>query len=406
MKILYITREHFPSFRADIKSLFGKYLPEQGIYASIIAQRSNEDSYLWEGGELFLYKKTSSKIINNIKTLLLETFGVIKNIKNYDAVQVRDKVTIALICLIIAKFNKKPFFFWMSWPFPEDDLEKVKIQGTSLGFFRLIYFFVRGYLLKFFQYKIVFPFSNHIFVQSEAMKEWLSEKGIDKCKMTPVPMGVDLDEIHETSSLKKFPQSLENKKNIAYIGSLRQTRRIDILLDIFKKILSKEQNTHLLLIGGTPLGENINWVHEKITQLGLSNYITITGWIPQTEAWAYLRMSHLALNLIPRNIVFDTSSPTKIIEYAALGVPCVVTDNPDQKDMIKKLNCGICVPYDSDAIVDAVLRILQDPELSQYYSKNGKNTIGKYRSYSVVSRELAQKYADLLMETQSCRGAI
>lgn len=401
MKILYITREHFPTFRIDIKRLFGKYLPKHGVFTSIIAQRSNEESYLWEGGELLLYNKTGSKILNSIKAIVIETFLIIKNIKKYDVVQVRDKVTIALICLLIAKATCKPFFFWMSWPFSEDDLEKVKIQGSSQGSFRTLFTFIRGHLLRFFQYKILFPLSDHIFVQSEAMKSWLFEKGIDNRKMTAVPMGVDLDEVCGAVPLKEIPQTLVNKKIIAYAGSLRQTRRVDILLDVFKKIFQKEQNAHLLLIGGTPLGENINWLHEEITRLGLDNNVTITGWISQAEAWSYLQLAHIALNLLPRNVVFDTSSPTKLIEYAALGIPCIVTDNPDQKDLIARLNCGICTSYDVSEIVAAALHLLGDQKLLQYYAENGKKNIGRYRSYSLISQKLAEKYNNLLVTAYS-----
>lgn len=394
MKILYITREPFPTFRTDIKILFGKYLPKYRVYASIIAHRCTEKDYQWNGGERLLYNKAEWKIFRTVKEIATETLLSIKKLKEHDILQVRDKVAVSLLCLPIARIFNKPFYFWMSWPFPEDDLEKVKIQGRSLGIPAMIFTFIRGRLLQFFQYKVLFSYADHIFVQSKAMKIWLTEKGIDDRKMTPVPMGVDLEAIRSSIPTNKL--SLKNKKIISYVGSLSQTRRGDILLDILEKLLHEEPNTHLLLIGGLPLGKDINWFQETARERGIEEHITITGWLSQEEAWSYLQLSDIALNILPRQVLFDTSSPTKLLEYAALGIPCVVTDNPDQKEMIEKLQCGVCVPYDVNVITKAVLDLINNPKLLKRYANSGMNNIGKYRSYSKISEILAKKYHELL----------
>jgi hypothetical protein len=56
MRILFLTAETCPTFRADVTVLFGKYLPRHGIQSDIVAGRTpgTEEPIHWGGGKAYL----------------------------------------------------------------------------------------------------------------------------------------------------------------------------------------------------------------------------------------------------------------------------------------------------------------------------------------------------------------
>src|SRR6185295_6774848 len=103
----------------------------------------------------------------------------------YDAVQVRDKFLVGVIALACARLWGVRSFFWLSFPVPEAQLLRAR-SGTArhpwLG--RL-----RGWGTGLLLYRVLLPRSDHVFVQSEQMRVNFCARGIDRSRLTPVPMG-------------------------------------------------------------------------------------------------------------------------------------------------------------------------------------------------------------------------
>lgn len=65
--------------------------------------------------------------------------------------------------------------------------------------------------------------------------------------------------------------------------------------------------------------------------------------------------------LSPKTAEARWSSPLKVYEAIAAGVPCVVTDVGEQADLVRRLGCGIVVPTgDPSALASAVRRLATD----------------------------------------------
>lgn len=55
IRLLYLTAENWPTFRADVAVLFGKYLPRVGVNADLVACRERDRARSgWGGGAAFL----------------------------------------------------------------------------------------------------------------------------------------------------------------------------------------------------------------------------------------------------------------------------------------------------------------------------------------------------------------
>jgi glycosyltransferase involved in cell wall biosynthesis len=102
------------------------------------------------------------------------------------------------------------------------------------------------------------------------------------------------------------------------------------------------------------------------------------------------------LSPIPRGTLFDVSSPTKLVEYLALGIPGVANDIPDQALVIEESGAGLCVPMQADAFADATLRLLSDPALAAACAARGPAWVRAHRTYDILGRDVALAYTCIL----------
>ncbi len=79
------------------------------------------------------------------------------------------------------------------------------------------------------------------------------------------------------------------------------------------------------------------------------------------------------------------ASPTKLVEYMAMGKAVVANTHPDQKLLIDESGCGYCVPWDEDAFADAVVKLMRAPELAQGMGERGRRYVIEHRSYGVIA---------------------
>src|SRR5947209_19304781 len=60
-RLLFIVDTGFPTFRADVSSLFGTYLPRHGVLTDLAAE-ADGDGGPWEAGDVFLTYRRRSRL--------------------------------------------------------------------------------------------------------------------------------------------------------------------------------------------------------------------------------------------------------------------------------------------------------------------------------------------------------
>jgi glycosyltransferase involved in cell wall biosynthesis len=320
-------------------------------------------------------KKNLQDILND-----LNIFRLLAK-KHYDFILIRDKFLPTIYSIIASKFNRAKFIFWLSFPFPEVDFYKIENRTARYPFIYLL----RGHFRKFVLYKIIFRYADHIFVQTSYMKEFIhKEYGMAKKKMTPVPMGVDFDRVpyfgHKISS-----DNSGEKKSIIYLGTLVKTRKLDFLIRVFNIVKKRIPNSVLYLVGGGVDESDEDFLLSEIEKFDLNESVVITGMLPQLEAWQYVKKAHVCVSPIFPSLILNCGSPTKLIEYMAMGKAVVVNDHPEQREIIQKSLAGICVPWDENEFADAIIKLLNDPESCRRKGVLGYEYVLKYRSYDSLA---------------------
>jgi glycosyltransferase involved in cell wall biosynthesis len=404
IRLLYLTRETFPTHHADLTALFGKYLPRLGLFTDIVTEAldpSESEGYNinWVGGEAFVCDAPTNRGFYYITKLWHNIRWLMRcDPKKYDAIQVREQPVAALFALIIARYKKLSFYYWMSYPLSEGQILRARSRGWRAG---MRYFFplVQGYIGKFLLYKVIMPRADHVFVQSEKMREDLVQLGLPFAKMTPVPMAVDL----EAAKIEDIPaiddERLVGKRVVIYMGTLERTRRIDVLFEMIALVRETIPDVLLVIVGSTADADHLEWLKKEAERLAVTDSIVWTGGVSVMQAWRYARAAEVGLSPFPRGFLLDSATPTKAIEYMALNLPVLCNDNPDQAQAIQESGAGICVTLSAENFAEALLELLQNTERREQMATAGRKYIAQFRSYEKLSGDLFNVYQNLLRKT-------
>lgn len=401
IRLLYLTHEAFPTYHADLAVLFGKYLPRLGLFTDVVtealaASDTSKSTVSWVGGEALLCDVPHNrgfyhlvKFTHNLRRLMR------CDPEKYDAIQVRDLPVAALFGLIIARYKKLPFFYWMSYPQSEGQIHRAKARGWRAG---VRYFFplIQGHIGKFLLYKLVMPHADHNFVQSTKMREDLVQIGLPFAKMTPVPMAVDLETTKIEDITPIDDDRLIGKRVVIYMGTLDRTRQIEVLFEMLALVRKKLPDVLLVIVGSTEDTGHLTWLKKEAERIAVTDAIIWTGWLPMSEAWRYTRAAEVGLSPIPRGFLLDMGIPTKALEYMALNIPVLCNDNPYQEQAVKESGAGLCVSLTAENFAEALLELLENTERRKLMATLGRQYITQFWNYETLASSVFDVYQNLL----------
>jgi len=90
--------------------------------------------------------------------------------------------------------------------------------------------------------------------------------------------------------------------------------------------------------------------------------------------------------------ILNSTSPTKLIEYMAMGLPVVANDHPEQQLVLQESGAGICVPYVEEAFAQAIIRLIRDPDAAASMGRAGRAYVATHRDYQRIAAAVAAEY--------------
>jgi glycosyltransferase involved in cell wall biosynthesis len=393
-------RDVLPATRADVAVLFGKELARYGITSDLVGQAEPgaplPEASAWPAGELWQVGVAAKGIRGELVRTWYDLWGLLAHLRDrHDIVQVRDKIRTGVLGLVAARLLRKPFVYWMSYPIAEGHASRAAHVGRSQGWIVWIANKVRAWAAGACYYGLICRHADHVFVQSDAMLRHMEERGVRRERMTAVPMGVDVDAFAAVTAAPVVPEVMRGRRVIAYLGQLSQDRRSDFLLEVVKELSISRPDVLLLLAGDAPSADEQAWIRRRIVELGVERHVWLTGWLPQRQALPLMKLAEVGLSPIPRGSLFDISSPTKAVEYLALGLPVVVNDIPDQQQVVAGSGAGFCVPMTVPAFAAAVERLLADPAGAVRMGASGPDWAATHRAYGTIARRIVPVYQAL-----------
>jgi glycosyltransferase involved in cell wall biosynthesis len=397
LSIAFIIRDPLPPVRADVLTLFGAEMPRHGVSTELVGQSGTGAEATWQAGGMHVVGSLKSRFAA-VLSPLWDLLGLLRALRRVrpDCVQVRDKIASGLVGRAAAFVLRVPFVYWMSFPIVEGfEVRRDEIGRRGRGPKWLAHH-LRARASRFVIYRLVLPGARHIFVQSDAMAGWLAGQGFERARMTPVPMGVDAGLFDRASVAPVTDARLDGRRVVLYLGRIAQSRRSEFLLDVAERLRVELPDVLLVIAGDAPSDDEMAWMRREIAARRLESHVLLTGWLPQATALGYAVRAEVGVSPIPRGVLFDVSSPTKLVEYLALGIPSVANDIPDQQLVIEESRAGLCAPMETEPFAAAVLRLLNDRQLQEEFAKRGPAYVRTHRTYDILARNVVETYKRIL----------
>ncbi|WAA12116.1 glycosyltransferase family 1 protein [Fervidibacillus halotolerans] len=162
--------------------------------------------------------------------------------------------------------------------------------------------------------------ADYLFACSKDAGEWLyGKRACKKNNFYILKNAIDTKQYVFNESIRNIKRKefkIENKFVIGHVGRFNIPKNHSLLIDIFKKVHDKNQNTVLMLVGD---GELRPIIEKKVNELGLSDYVIFTG--VRSDIPELLQATDV--------FVFPSlyeGLPVTLVEAQAAGLPCIISD--------------------------------------------------------------------------------
>lgn len=404
LRLLVFCRENFPTSRVDVETLLGQEMSgRRGHRIDLVAQAANDATPVgptrWHGSTAWVGATCSRRgLMGGLYKYWLSLWHDLQMLAHaradrYDAIQVRDKFLVASIALVVARVRGMRFFYWLSFPIPESRVERAREGNARFPFFTRLQGRIAGLLL----YHWILPRADHVFAQSERMRDDLVHRGAQGAIVTPVPMGISADDIAvKPDASHDSTERVARELTLAYLGTLDRRRRLEMLVDMLRLLRVVGLPVRLRFIGGDSPVE-VQRLRAYAAEVGVGSHFEITGQLPRPEALRQLQSADICLSPFFPTPILQSTSPTKLVEYMALGRPVIANDHPEQRRVLRASRGGVCVPWGARHFARAVRWLAaRSASARAAMGELGRQWVSENRTYGRIADDLENQYRRLL----------
>ena len=325
----------------------------------------NNSSFNWN---YFFFLKKKGKF-NRLKEILLLYFLAIKIIfsNKIDILHSRSYLPM-FFCILIKVFSKKKVIFDTrgSWFDERIDGGMLKKKGIDLLLFKF---------LKKIEF-IFFYFSNHIVFLTDNGLQSVDNSYIVAKKYSVIPCAADYNffQIIKNKERDQFRKQLKFKEKylVTYSGSIGSWYNFNQILDFFSKFNNINPNSRLVILTQSEI--NFNNLNLPLHLIGNITFMSsIRSEIPKI-----IGISDITLCFINKSFSKKFSSPTKVAESLACGVPVIYNEGiGDLDNDMKEMNLDFKLDDENFISFDCVQQIIN------YEINKDQIRINSYKKYSL-----------------------
>ncbi|MBI4240690.1 MAG: glycosyltransferase family 4 protein [Candidatus Rokubacteria bacterium] len=172
---------------------------------------------------------------------------------------------------------------------------------------------------------------------------------------------------------------------VVYLGMLRESYGIDLLLSAARAVAARMPHAHFLLMGYP----NVEHYRARAEALGLNGRVTFTGAVNYFESPAYLALGDVAVAPKPPT---QGGANSKVLNYMAMGLPVVAFDDPLNRKMLGDLGV-FAVPGSAASLAEGLLHLLAQPDRGREIGRALRDLVVKEFAWADGARELHGAYA-------------
>lgn len=243
-------------------------------------------------------------------------------------------------------------------------------------------------------YRLMSPLFDQVQAVSQAVRDFsIREDGLDPHKVVTLHNGIDLNEVAAANALSRTDPLLNlgvASHLIVTVANIRPIKGIDALIRA-AAIVCREFPRAMFLIVGEPHGQKILVdLQDLVQSLGLAKNVWFLG--KRSDVPALLKVCDVFC-LLSRNEGLSNA----LLEAAACGLPCVVTDVGGNSEVVEEGRSGFLAPSGRpDIAAQHILTLLRNPELARQMGATGRRIIETRFTAQMMVHRLEILYDQLL----------
>jgi glycosyltransferase involved in cell wall biosynthesis len=193
------------------------------------------------------------------------------------------------------------------------------------------------------------------------------------------------------------------RPRLIYVGQLYPHKGVDLLLHALVEVPRAE----LVIVGGLDDDPQRARLEQLATNLGVAKQVIFTGPQPYARVPELLAKADIALLPLADGLVARCfTSPLKLFDYLAAGLPIVAMSFPTVREVLRDGHNGLLVaPNDPPALAAAVNCLLDDPELAQRLASQARRDAADFswerRARRILRALQVETDADSRVEQES-----
>jgi glycosyltransferase involved in cell wall biosynthesis len=180
---------------------------------------------------------------------------------------------------------------------------------------------------------------------------------------------------------------------VGYVGVMGEQEGIDLLLRAARSVVYCHQrcDIHFGLVGG---GTALEDMKRLARELGIDDYVTFTGRVPDAELLAMLNTADVCVNPDVANEMNDKSTMNKIMEYMALGKPIVQFDLAEGRFSAREASL-YARRNDPEDLAARIVELIDDPARRAAMGAFGRQRIENELEWRYEAPKLLAAYDSL-----------
>jgi len=185
----------------------------------------------------------------------------------------------------------------------------------------------------------------------------------------------------DTSRFEYFPFPGKQKGLVLYVGRLNAEKRPELLIRACNRLHLRGVRFKLLLVGDGPLRGRIL---DTITEMNMGEMVRLVGYVGHSETRRFFRES--AIFVLPSR---REGVSVSLLEAMSSGCLCVVSDIPDNRELICNMRNGVTFRVDDeeDLANKLQLALLQWSQMA-HIAENARNFVETRYSLWAVGKTL------------------
>ena len=204
-----------------------------------------------------------------------------------------------------------------------------------------------------------------------------------------IPLGIELSTFWRLPMPGNFRcqyPGLASRTLLLFLSRLDPKKGLDLLLPAFAQVRQAHPDVVLVLAGRGGPGYEA-WLQARVRELGLEGDVLFAGFLEGEQKLAAL--ADCDLFVLPS---YSENFGVAVVEAMACGKPVVISDQVAIHPEIARVEAGLVVPCQVEALADALVQLADDAALRRRLGGNGRRLAQARFSVTTMATALQEAY--------------